>query len=919
MNIISTIASESRIKILVLVLSFSSFAAAIFSLDYITHRLLQREAYSVGMHWAEDIETRLGNLDEVFSHKTEKTHSFEILRQLSSVGNIYRYELIDAEGNAVFDTSTHQPANTKFSTYASATNHKSYSSHTDHHHGKSAQGSTGNSHENHPHIVTLETGDGISNPKLYAHVIHPIVKDGTQLGTLKLYIDQTDAQALISSIVSAFVAILSCMFVFAVGLPTFLYVRSKTKEKSAQHEFTQQQNHLDAALSIMHQGFCMYDNDGKVILSNDRYATIYKLQPDQIRPGKSIQQIVESRIENGCYIGGDANEYRSVVKKLVADHDNHPRTYQLTDGRYVEICDFRMTENRWFTVHEDITERVVANNELKHRNERLDAALKTMLQGLCMFGADERIIVSNDQYAEIYGISPDQIQPGTKLLDILELRIKNGTYAGANPDSYREERLDWLKNQQERNQIHHLKDGRYIEIRDHPMPNGGWLSIHEDVTERHESEKKIKYLADFDALTSLPNRSQIHAQLENTIRQTLEEGTKMALLCIDLDGFKDVNDTLGHPVGDRVLKEVGARLTKTLSKSTIAGRLSGDEFIVIVKEFEDETELKKMGDTICSSLAAPIHVGHHVIDISASIGISTGPPADGEVETFIQFSDLALYQAKADGGNSYRFFEEKLFSQAKEQQRMAADLRTAISNNELLLHYQPQVDLASGRINGYEALIRWQHSELGMISPLQFISLAEETGQINEIGEWVLRTACNYAVSWPNREKVSVNLSPVQFKRQDIVGMVQKVLKETGLAPERLELEITESVLIQNADSVIATLQTLSDMGISIALDDFGTGFSSMSYLTTFPFNKIKIDKSFIDDLGKDSRVTAIVSMIISLGRSLDAVITAEGIEEPGQHVLLRAAGCNQVQGYFYGRPLPQILDIDQPESLKRA
>jgi EAL domain-containing protein (putative c-di-GMP-specific phosphodiesterase class I) len=315
----------------------------------------------------------------------------------------------------------------------------------------------------------------------------------------------------------------------------------------------------------------------------------------------------------------------------------------------------------------------------------------------------------------------------------------------------------------------------------------------------------------------------------------------------------------------------------------------------------------------------PIDAQHDVIVLSASIGISIGPPEDGDEDTLTQYSDLALYQAKTDGGKCYRFFEDKMYVRAKERQRLAADLRNAIRKNELVVHYQPQVDLRTGKINGYEALVRWQHDELGMISPFQFIGLAEETGQISEIGEWVLRTACEYACKWPNKEKISVNLSPIQFKRQDVSTMVKRVLWGTGLEPGRLELEITESVLIQSTDSVIIVLRTLAEMGVSIALDDFGTGFSSLSYLTTFPFNKIKIDKSFIDNLGKDTEVTAIVAMIVGLGRNLDTVITAEGIEEFRQHELLRASGCDQGQGYLYGKPQPQILIENQLEITKVA
>ncbi|PCI03983.1 MAG: hypothetical protein COB78_06445 [Hyphomicrobiales bacterium] len=923
MAIFSIFSRADRVKTLALVLSLTSIGAATFSLDMITNRLLKRDAYAVGMHWAEDIEANLVDLDKIFAGKPDQSSSSEILRRLSSIGRIYRYVFIDLTGKTVFDTSTYRPTSQnahilpKTSGHELSTNH-----HSEHGNDEASMGHVAHSrslHANSSHTVTLKTGNGSTHPKLYAYVAHPVAKDGRKLGTIKLYLDQTETQALMRDIVFAFLAVLSVMLVFTFGAPVLLYMRNRAKAKKAQHAYKQQQNRLDTALSIMHQGFCIFDDDGKITLSNDRFATIYNLSPEQLKPGTKIDEIVDIRIKNGCHVGSDALEYRRIMGGVKSNPTYTPRTYQLNDGRYVEICDLKMEGNGWFTIHEDITERVLSKNELTHRNERLDAALETMLQGLCMFDADEKIVVSNDQYAEIYGISPDQIQPGTYLQDILELRIQNGTYGGESAEEYRQERTNQAKSKKTGIKIHRLIDGRYIEIRDHPMANGGWLSIHEDVTVRHESEKKIKYLANFDALTGLPNRTQIQEKLKAAIHRSLKNDTQMALLYIDLDGFKEVNDTLGHPVGDKVLLEVGSRIKQSLSKTGIAGRLSGDEFIVVVKEFDDPCELRLLGDKICSALSAPIQIDHDIIEISASIGISVGPPENGDVEKIVQFSDLALYQAKADGGNSYRFFEYSMYARAKERQQMASDLSSAIKNNELLLHYQPQVDLSSGKIIGYEALVRWQHGTLGLISPLQFICLAEETGQIKEIGEWVLRTACEYAVSWPNREKISVNLSTVQFKRQNIAEMVKNILQETGLEAWRLELEITESVLIQNPDSVVAELQILTDMGISIAIDDFGTGFSSLSYLATLPFNKIKIDKSFIDDLCTDSEITAIVGMTIGLGNSLGKIVTAEGIETRRQHEMLRVAGCNQGQGYFYGRPLPEILEVDHPEVLLRA
>ncbi|MBL4695583.1 MAG: PAS-domain containing protein [Rhizobiaceae bacterium] len=686
-----------------------------------------------------------------------------------------------------------------------------------------------------------------------------------------------------------------------------------TDRVTAKNELVQQNRCMDAALRAMTQGLCMYDSDKNIVVSNDQYSEIYGISPGLIKPGTSLDEVVRLRIEQGTYSGSSPEEYHKKRSNWVQTRDSKPILDHLNDGRYIEIRHHPTGDDGWLLTHDDVTDRVNFDAALSEQVLRLDTAISAMSHGLSMFDGDENIIVSNERYAAIYGLKADQIKPGMALKDIIELRIQHGSYIGDNPEEYRRWMMDPLKRCEGKPETYVLSDGRYVEIHLHTMANGGWLTVHEDVTERYESEKKIKYLADFDALTGLPNRTQIHDILETTIQQANEDASKMALIYIDLDRFKEVNDTLGHPIGDDVLKEVGHRLTQFLNDKLIAGRLSGDEFVVIVREFDSLKELSKLADQICASLSIPIHVKHEVIDISASIGISVGPPNNGEVDLLIQFSDLALYQAKAAGGNCYRFFEEKMYAQAKERQRMAIDLRNAISNDELVLHYQAQVDLRSGKINGYEALVRWQHPELGMVSPLQFIGLAEETGQISEIGEWVLRTACEYAVTWPNKENISVNLSPVQFKRQDVVAMVKTILEETGLDPRRLELEITEGILIQSIETVTATLQTLDEMGVAIALDDFGTGFSSLSYLTTFPFKKIKIDKSFIDDLGKDSEVTAIVSMIIGLGRSLGTMITAEGIEYTNQHELLRAAGCDQGQGYLYSKPVPKILESDPP------
>lgn len=550
-----------------------------------------------------------------------------------------------------------------------------------------------------------------------------------------------------------------------------------------------------------------------------------------------------------------------------------------------------------------------AVDQLQLKNAWFEAAMNNTPQGICLFDEDQRLLVSNDAYATIYGLSPSDIKTGMAIEDILTLRIGKGVFVGETPDEYMTHYIgnsngkDWS--------VRHftLSTSQEIEILHQPMKSGGYLSIHTDITERFEAEQKIKGMAHMDVLTGLPNRAKIYDVLPSTLSQAVQNGSKMALLYIDLDGFKGINDTHGHPIGDFVLKEVANRLLSRLGNDIMVGRMSGDEFMVIIDKLDAVPDLDPLCTNICVDLAKPIETPSGDISISASIGIAIGPPPNQSSETLIQYADLALYQAKSDGSNCHRFFEEEMFTAASERRQLANDLKTATVNGELLLHYQPQINFRSGEIIGYEALLRWNHPRIGVISPLKFISIAEETGQICNIGEWVLRTACAYATTWSGNEKIAINLSAVQFLRQDVVAMVRSALDDTGLAPKRLELEITESVMIQGTSSVIEVLQELNSMGISIALDDFGTGFSSLNYLTRFPFQKIKIDKTFIDDIDDSSQITPIVSLIIGLGRSLNVTITAEGIENYHQHEALRSAGCNEGQGYLYGKPQPKKLE----------
>ena len=404
------------------------------------------------------------------------------------------------------------------------------------------------------------------------------------------------------------------------------------------------------------------------------------------------------------------------------------------------------------------------------------------------------------------------------------------------------------------------------------------------IRERWLAEDQIRFLALHDSLTGLPNRLQFRQHLERAVVRAKRHDNLLGVLFLDLDRFKDVNDTLGHPTGDALLEEVAARLREQVREADLIGRLGGDEFAVIAEDLESPDDAARVARRICSALGEVYHVNGHEVMTSASIGIALGPDDSQSAETMLKDADLALYRAKQDGRNTFRFFEPAMDAVLQRRRRLENDLRKALrKKTELYIDYQPQFDLESGKLIGYEALVRWHHPTEGEITPSNFLPIAEETGLIGPLGEWIMRTACAYATTWPDDTTLAVNISPAQFKTQDVVALVRTALDETGLDPHRLELEITEKALLHNTDSVMETLEQLDQLGISIAMDDFGTGYSSLSYLTRFPVRKIKIDRSFIETLGSNPQTSAIVSSIVGLGQSLNVTITAEGVETQGQ------------------------------------
>ena len=544
-----------------------------------------------------------------------------------------------------------------------------------------------------------------------------------------------------------------------------------------------------------------------------------------------------------------------------------------------------------------------AKHALGRQKVLLDGALENMSQGLCMFDAQGRILLCNERYLKMMGCDDMKLE-GRLLLDVLRELRAAGRWGGPDAEELVGNLIaDARAGRSATNIVEHL--GRSLRILHQPMHGGGWVATFEDITEWQRAQAQISHMARHDALTNLPNRTMFREQLEQALR-IAKRGDRLAVLCLDLDHFKDINDSLGHPTGDALLTEVGRRLSSCIREGDTVARLGGDEFAIVQLCGTGESNIAvSLASRIVEIVAAPYDIAGHQLVIGVSIGISLAPDDGKNPDELLKKADLALYRAKADGRGTYRFFEAGMDARAQARRLLELDLRAALQRGEFEMYYQPIRDVVEDRAVACEALIRWQHPLRGMVAPGNFIPLAEETGLIVPIGDWVLHTACKDAVEWPDDIGIAINLSPVQFKNPNLVASVMAALESSGLPPHRLELEITESVLLQNSEATLATLHALRAHGARISLDDFGTGYSSLSYLRSFPFDKIKIDRSFVEDVTSREDSMAIVRAVTGLGRSLGIATTAEGVETKGQLEVLRREGCTQAQGYLFSRPCP--------------
>jgi diguanylate cyclase (GGDEF)-like protein/PAS domain S-box-containing protein len=524
--------------------------------------------------------------------------------------------------------------------------------------------------------------------------------------------------------------------------------------------------------------------------------------------------------------------------------------------------------------------------------------------------AQRRVVRASPRFATSIGVDPKAIN-GMGFLEILagptwaDGNFSNGLRAIAEHlkrrEAFRDLLLPVYVDGQERwwemtASPRYADDGKFL----------GFRGVGSDVTEARQSADKISRMARFDALTGLPNRLLINETLAKAMADAEQWGARCAFMMIDLDRFKAVNDTLGHPIGDRLLGRVSERLARLITENEMIGRLGGDEFAVVVRDAGDQHRVMQLAKTIVETLSRPYEIDHHTLYIGASIGIAFGPRDGRTAEMLIRSSDLALYRSKDAGGGHVHVYEPQLHVEAEERRVLEIALRNALENDELHLTYQPVVDADTGGLTGFETLLRWTHPELGPISPAKFVPLAEDARLIAPIGEWVLRNACAEAATWDDDVRIAVNVSAEQLHSASFVNLVTQTLAQSGLHPSRLELEVTESVFLREGTSAVSVLEKLLDLGVRLSLDDFGTGYSSLGYLSRTRFSTIKIDRSFVQSASKgEKEAIAIIRAVVALAQSLGMATTAEGVETEQEHLMIRELGCTKVQGYYFGRPLP--------------
>ncbi|MBR0968707.1 EAL domain-containing protein [Bradyrhizobium diazoefficiens] len=754
------------------------------------------------------------------------------------------------------------------------------------------------------HKSPVDGQDRLGSAALLAHFPLVIVATHTTAAALADWRQQTGFMVATATLSAAVIALI-----------LFLIIRQiKRQNHEAQQRIEAERQRLDTAMNNMTQGLVLYDAEGRLVICNRRYREMYHLTEDDARSGCSFHDVLRLRRDRGTF-SGNIDEIHARVLKNVATGQPGQAVLETGDGRVFQALYNPLVQGGWITTVEDITER----RNLEQERDRTQTFLREIIDHI-----PSQITVKDArtrQYLLINGVAELQFgQPRQNIVGRTAFDIfpeASARIITADDDEALQSDTDFFRDEhpwQSMGMGARYITSRRIGIRDEHGEPRYVINVVDDVTERRRANDKIAHMAHYDALTELPNRVLFREQMHHELEK-VAGGAKFALLYIDVDEFKGINDSLGHHVGDELLKAVAARIRTCLKEDDLIARLGGDEFAVIRTGIASSEDALAFVTTIHEAIRRPYHCLGHQLSTDASIGIALAPQDGTDIDQLVKNADLAMYGAKAGGRRTHRFFVPEMDASARSRLRLEQDLRQALADGGFDIHYQPLVDLKTGAVSGCEALLRWHHPERGWVSPAEFIPIAEDTGLINELGDWVLRTACNEAATWPSHVRIAVNVSPVQLKSDTLALRIAGALAASGLSPSRLELEITEAVLIRDDEAALSILHQLRSIGVRIALDDFGTGYSSLSYLKRFPFDKIKIDRCFVADIADASGAPVIVQAVVNIAAASNMTTVAEGVETESQREMLRGLGCTEMQGYLFSKPKPaaEVRELFSP------
>ena len=674
-------------------------------------------------------------------------------------------------------------------------------------------------------------------------------------------------------------------------------------DRRSRKQIDEHNHRLDGAINHMIQGLCMFDAQNRLLVWNERYRAMYNIEPHRIWRGCGIRDLLDARIAAGTF-PLDPARYETELRAALAQGKSFTLNIELQDGRVIAVVNQPTKGGGWVATHEDITERKRAERELEQTRSFLDMIVENVPSPIIVKDArDLRYLLINRAAEKYLGIDRKKIV-GKRAVEVMpqataeHIEKQDQVLMRAGEIIHRDEHAVLTPGNGTR-----IVATTRLPVKGADGKPQYLISVIRDLTESKQNEQRIAHMAHHDPLTDLPNRTAFSECVAATVDLAGAADESFAVLALDLDRFKSINDVYGQAAGDTVLREVAHRF-EAVCEGAFLARVGGDEFAVITPTGAQPAGAEALAERLQAALDSDIDIDGVAMRAALTIGIAVFPQDGADAVTLVANADAALFRAKSEARGSVRFFEMAMDKQLRERRALQQDLRLAIARGELALHYQPQAHIG-GEITGFEALVRWHHPRFGLVAPATFIPLAEESGLIVELGEWILRTACQEAASWPNPLRIAINLSPVQFQRGDLVKLVHEVLLETGLSPARLELEITEGILIGDFSGAVSILRRLKNLGVRIAMDDFGTGYSSLSYLQAFPFDKIKIDQAFVANLAHSQQAVTIIRAVIALGRGLNLPVVAEGVETEEQRAFLAAEQCSEIQGYLVGRPKP--------------